>query len=107
MWGLVVAVLAVRAFADGLLAPEPNDLTSSGVSVRIDVNRASLGELQALPGIGPERARAIVLHRVRHGPFRSPTELSQVWGIGPATSAGLLPYATAGSRAGGQMARSR
>ncbi|MEC7583463.1 MAG: helix-hairpin-helix domain-containing protein [Planctomycetota bacterium] len=71
------------------------------------MNRASMGELQALPGIGPERAGAIVLHRVRHGPFATPSDLSRVWGIGPATSALLQPHATTGSPSGRQRARTR
>ena len=38
-----------------------------------------------LPGIGQERARAIVLSRVRLGPFRSVNDLARVDGIGAAT----------------------
>lgn len=48
----------------------------------IDINRASAGELQALPGIGPALADRIVDHRERHGPFRQPGDLRDVSGIG-------------------------
>jgi comEA protein len=50
----------------------------------VDLNRATLVELDALPGIGPVLARRIVEHRGRHGPFRSVDELRAVAGIGPA-----------------------
>lgn len=53
--------------------------------VAIDLNRARVPELVALPGIGRQRARAIVLHRVRHGPFVRLSDLLEIDGIGPAT----------------------
>lgn len=48
-----------------------------------DLNRASIAELDRLPGIGPVLARRIVEHRERHGAFRSTEELLAVPGIGP------------------------
>ena len=48
-----------------------------------DLNRASVAELDRLPGIGPVLARRIVEHRERHGAFRAPEELLAVPGIGP------------------------
>lgn len=58
----------------------------------IDVNCASVAELSTLPGVGRTRARALVLHRVRHGPFRSLADLTAVDGLGPATVAELAPH---------------
>ena len=55
----------------------------------IPLNRATSGDLQALPGIGPARARAIVTERERRGPFDPLDELVRVPGIGPATVARL------------------
>ena len=49
----------------------------------VDLNRAGVRELDALPGIGPVLAARIVAHRERHGPFRRPEELLAVRGIGP------------------------
>jgi len=51
---------------------------------RLDLNSASVEELEALPGIGPALARRIVDYRTRMGPFASVDELSEVSGIGPA-----------------------
>jgi len=50
----------------------------------IDLNRADLPTLEALPGIGPVRARAIVFERERR-PFEVPGDLMRVHGIGPRT----------------------
>ncbi len=49
----------------------------------VDLNRATAGELDALPGIGPVLARRIVEHRAAHGPFARPEDLLAVRGIGP------------------------
>ena len=50
----------------------------------LDLNRATAGELDELPGIGPATAQAIVDHRTANGPFASVDELEAVRGIGPA-----------------------
>ncbi|WP_018410061.1 ComEA family DNA-binding protein [Methyloversatilis thermotolerans] len=57
----------------------------------LDLNKASEAELDALPGVGPARARAIVEYRVAHGPFGSVDDLGKVKGIGARTLAGLTP----------------
>ncbi len=52
----------------------------------VDLNTADAATLaRELQGIGESRARAIVEHRRRHGPFRSVDELALVRGIGPKT----------------------
>ena len=51
---------------------------------RIDINRAEAWLLEALPGIGETRARAIIEYRQRNGLFRSINEIIQVEGIGEA-----------------------
>jgi competence protein ComEA len=50
----------------------------------VDLNTANESDLDALPGIGPATAAAIVAHRDRHGPFTSVDQLLEVRGIGPA-----------------------
>lgn len=52
---------------------------------KIDINRAEAWLLEALPGIGPTRAQAIVAYREHNGPFRNTYELTRVEGIGTAT----------------------
>ncbi|HEX2038450.1 MAG TPA: helix-hairpin-helix domain-containing protein [Acidimicrobiales bacterium] len=57
----------------------------------LDLNAATVEQLDSLPGIGPATAQAIVDHRARHGPFRSVAQLLQVKGIGEAKLAALRP----------------
>ena len=52
---------------------------------KINLNRAEVWLLEALPGIGEERAKAIVDYRLEQGPFRSINELTKVTGIGAKT----------------------
>lgn len=58
--------------------------SGSGPPGPIDINEATPGELDALPGIGPATASAIVDHREQHGPFAGVDDLEAVRGIGPA-----------------------
>lgn len=58
----------------------------------VDLNRATVDELDRLPGIGPVLARRIVEHRDRHGPFRAVDELLGVPGIGERSLERLRPF---------------
>jgi competence protein ComEA len=49
-------------------------------------------ELEALPGICPTLAAAIVEERQRNGPFRSANDLTRVHGIGPGRLAQLRDF---------------
>jgi competence protein ComEA len=55
----------------------------------INLNTASTSELESLPGVGPQTAKAIVDHRTKNGPFLAVDELLDVAGIGPAKLAAL------------------
>ena len=63
--------------------PASGDEADAGAAP-VDLNTASLAELESLPGVGPTIASAIVEHRERNGPFRSVEDLLDVAGIGPA-----------------------
>lgn len=58
----------------------------------VNVNTASVEELQLLPGIGESRARALVELRKRRGGFKSLAELKEVKGIGDASLERMRPY---------------
>ena len=54
-------------------------------SSRLNINTASVQELESLPGLGPVTAQRIVEHREQHGPFARPEDLLIVEGIGEKT----------------------
>ncbi|MFD0968285.1 ComEA family DNA-binding protein [Plantactinospora endophytica] len=51
---------------------------------KVNLNTATVAQLDALPGVGPVLAQRIVAHRDEHGGFRSVADLRQVTGIGDA-----------------------
>ena len=61
----------------------------NGVPALVDINQATVADLDRLPGVGPSTAQAIVDHRTRNGPFASVDDLLAVRGIGPAKLAEL------------------
>src|SRR5262249_13574036 len=63
----------------------------------IDVNRATVADLQRLPGIGPVLAQRIIAERDKR-PFSTIEDLRRVSGIGPKTLEKLRPYITVGDR---------
>lgn len=57
----------------------------------IDLNSASVAEIELLPEIGPALAARIVESREKDGPFRSAMDLDRVRGIGKGTIERLTP----------------
>ena len=63
----------------------------------INVNQASVAELEKLPGIGPKKARSIIASRnARGGEFKSFDEILAIDGIGETTLAQIRPYLVLG-----------
>lgn len=61
----------------------------------IDLNTASAAELVKLPGIGVSRSRDIIDHRKRR-PFRRPSDLMKVRGIGRKIYMRVKPFIRVG-----------
>ncbi len=65
--------------------PSPNANTPEGASsTRININTATMSDLDTLSGVGPSTAKAIIDYRTKNGPFGSVDDLLNVRGIGPA-----------------------
>ncbi|MDY6915129.1 MAG: ComEA family DNA-binding protein [Candidatus Cloacimonadota bacterium] len=58
---------------------------------KININKASIDELTALPGIGPAKAKKIVNYRIKNGYFDKKEDIMQVNGIGQKTLEKLKP----------------
>ena len=59
---------------------------------RLNINAASAGELEQVPGIGPSLAARIVEHRERHGGFRRVEHLLMVRGFSDRRFREVRPY---------------
>ena len=76
------------------LAGEAGEGTGGGTASaggKVNLNAASIEELDALPKVGPVLAQRIVDWRKEHGPFKSVEELDAVDGVGPKMLETLLP----------------
>jgi competence protein ComEA len=63
--------------------------SAAGTSRKVDLNAATLEQLDVLPGVGPVTAQRILDWRAAHGRFTSVDQLREVSGIGPARLARL------------------
>ena len=59
---------------------------------RVNLNTATLEELDALPGVGPSTAKNIIAYREAHGGFAAPEEIMNVKRIGEKTFQKLEEY---------------
>ena len=77
--------------ASAAAAPGPGSSTATPM---VNVNTATELELEALPGVGPVTAAAIVKWRTENGAFTAVDDLLEVSGIGDATLAEIAPFVT-------------
>ncbi|MBK6796717.1 MAG: helix-hairpin-helix domain-containing protein [Acidobacteria bacterium] len=83
---LILILYASWAFAFRLDKPAPQLIAQApqapkASDQRVNINTATLEELQRLPAIGPVIAGRIVEHRSKHGPFRRPQDVIIVRGL--------------------------
>ncbi|MFV0314106.1 MAG: ComEA family DNA-binding protein [Anaerotignum sp.] len=61
---------------------EDFELLAPGMMGKMNINFATLEDLEALPGVGKKTAEAIISYREKNGPFRSIDDIVNVSGIG-------------------------
>jgi len=81
--------LIERAFTLTALAAEPQ---KKPPAEPLDLNSATVEQLQQLPGIGPATAKDIVRFREKSGPFRRVEDLLAVRRISRRTLEKIRPY---------------
>jgi competence protein ComEA len=95
---VIVPVRVAHATQQATSSPgtETSDLASPTAAVTgpIDVNTATLDQLEALPGVGPAIAQRIIDYRTEHGPFSSLDDLANVSGISERMVEGFRSLAT-------------
>lgn len=67
---------------DGSAGAAGEGTQSTATGQVVNINTAGLAELDALPGVGPATAQAIIDDREANGPFTAPEDLMRVSGIG-------------------------
>jgi competence protein ComEA len=72
-------------------SPGPPADASASPGQPVDLNIATLEQLDGLPGVGPVLAQRIIDWRTAHNRFSSVDELTEVSGIGERTLADLRP----------------
>jgi competence protein ComEA len=89
---LILALLFVGAGGAGVVAASATNSASDVALTPIDLNRATVEQLEAVPGIGAVMAQRIVDFREQHGPFDRVDDLLKVKGIGERSLEKLRPY---------------
>jgi comEA protein len=89
------AFLAAEAKKDSTVENTGKAAKKGGKSFSpVNINVASLAELEQIPGVGPKTAVAILELRQKIGPFTSVEQLTAVKGIGPKKLEKLKPHVT-------------
>jgi competence protein ComEA len=63
----------------------------------VNINTATVEQLQTLPGIGPSTAARIIADREQNGPFRTIDDLTRITGIKEGTMSKIRAYITTGN----------
>lgn len=117
MFRTLLSIVALSAFviahpcaAGGAQAPSGGRTTTTvkpEILVTVNINTASVKELDALPGVGARTAALIVEYRQKNGPFRKIEELMNVRGVGEKSFLKLKPQLTVGAAATSRAERAK
>jgi len=85
---------AGAASAPASAAKTTGSQSASQATAVVNLNTATVADLQQLTGIGEKKAQKIVDYRTAHGAFKAVTDLTQVPGFGEKTVANLQDQLT-------------
>jgi competence protein ComEA len=93
------AAILICAAALSWSAGAPRALAAKKIppSTPVNINEATLKELEEVPGIGPTTAKAIIQFRTRSGRFRRVNDLLVIRGVSEGKLAKMRPYVTVGA----------
>jgi competence protein ComEA len=74
--------------------PATINVAAASSATRVNINTATLADLDKLPKIGPATAQRIIDYRAKNGPFKKVEDLKNVSGIGDVTFEGLKDSVT-------------
>ncbi len=92
---LAAILIALSAAGSEVRAAEkPPAAAAAPAAAKVDLNTASLADLQTLPGVGPSLAQRILDYRKQNGGFKTIEELMNVKGIGEKSFEKIRPLVT-------------
>ena len=98
-FGSSVFLLVVSAAIVLFTYPASTSAQKTLPSQPINLNTATIAQLETLPGIGPNTAKSIVDFRNHSGPFQRVEDLLAIKGISKSKLEKLRPYVTVGPTA--------
>jgi competence protein ComEA len=92
----LLATVGAGAAQEKPAAPRAAAKPAAAAASPINLNTATVTQLETLPGIGARTAQAIVDHREKNGSFKKIEELMNIKGIGEKSFLKLKPMVTVG-----------
>jgi competence protein ComEA len=94
VWMAITALLVGVVAPAGAQGKPAKPKAAATVATPVNLNTATLAEIEALPGVGSATAKLIVEHRQKNGGFKKIEELMNIKGIGEKSFLKLKPMVT-------------